>query len=190
MAGEICYDPYDYELDANPYPMWKRMRDEMPLYYNGQYDFFAVSRYADVRDMSVDWRTYSSAYGSVLELIDAGPEVLEIARNMLFEDPPIHDTHRALLARSFTPRRIGALEIGIREMCRRLLDGAVANGPEFDLVHAFGAKIPMNVISMLLGIPEPDREYVRDLADQTIHRDEGETDYNASAQMKMMEYFG
>ena len=95
----IYYDPYDYEIDADPYPVWKRMRDEAPLYYNDTHDFYAVTRYADVRDMSVDWHTYSSAYGSVLEII-RNPAMLEQIRNMLFEDPPIHDIHRAILSRA------------------------------------------------------------------------------------------
>jgi cytochrome P450 len=186
-SDEIYYDPYDYEIDAYPHPVWKRMRDERPLYYNEKHNFYAVSRYRDVRDMSADWRTYSSAYGSVLELIEAGPEVLEVARNMLFEDPPIHDEHRAILARSFTPRRISALEPQIRSLCRSYLDELSADG--FDFVRDYGAKLPMMVIGMLLGVPEQDREYVRSLADQLVHRDEGETDYNVTGQRGMLDYF-
>jgi len=78
MVEEIYYDPYDYALDAHPHPMWKRMRDEAPLYYNEKFDFFAVTRFNDVRDMSADWRTYSSHYGSVLELIDHPDPRLDI----------------------------------------------------------------------------------------------------------------
>jgi len=165
--------------------MWKRMRDEAPLYYNEKFDFFAVTRFNDVRDMSADWRTYSSHYGSVLELIDH-PEVLEQARNMLFEDPPIHDDHRSILARTFTPRRISNLEPQIRALCTSYLEELPAN---FDFVRDYGARIPMMVIGMLLGVPEEDREHLRHLADQTVHRDEGETDYNADGQTQMMEYF-
>jgi cytochrome P450 len=185
MVEEIYYDPYDYALDAHPHPMWKRMRDEAPLYYNEKFDFFAVTRFNDVRDMSADWRTYSSHYGSVLELIDH-PEVLEQARNMLFEDPPIHDDHRSILARTFTPRRISNLEPQIRALCTSYLEELPAT---FDFVRDFGARIPMMVIGMLLGVPEEDREHLRHLADQTVHRDEGETDYNADGQAQMMEYF-
>jgi cytochrome P450 len=185
MVEEIYYDPYDYALDAHPHPMWKRMRDEAPLYYNENFDFFAVTRFSDVRDMSADWRTYSSHYGSVLELIDH-PEVLEQARNMLFEDPPIHDDHRSILARTFTPRRISNLEPQIRALCASYLDELP---PDFDFVRDYGARIPMMVIGMLLGVPEEDREHLRHLADQTVHRDEGETDYNADGQAQMMEYF-
>jgi cytochrome P450 len=185
MVEEIYYDPYDYALDAHPHPMWKRMRDEAPLYYNEKFDFFAVTRFNDVRDMSADWRTYSSHYGSVLELIDH-PEVLEQARNMLFEDPPIHDDHRSILARTFTPRRISNLEPQIRALCTSYLEELPAT---FDFVRDYGARIPMMVIGMLLGVPEEDREHLRHLADQTVHRDEGETDYNADGQAQMMEYF-
>ena len=185
MADEIYYDPYDYTIDAHPHPMWKRMRDEAPLYYNEKFDFFAVTRYADVRDMSADWRTYSSHYGSVLELIDH-PEVLEVARNMLFEDPPIHDEHRSVLARTFTPRRISNLEPQIRALCASYLDELPA---DFDFVRDYGARIPMMVIGMLLGVPDEDREHLRHLADQTVHRDEGDTDYNTDAQGQMLEQF-
>ena len=67
-AAELYYDPYDFEIDTDPYPLWRRMRDEQPLYYNDRYDFFALSRYADVRAASLDWRTYSSAKGTLLEI--------------------------------------------------------------------------------------------------------------------------
>jgi cytochrome P450 len=182
---DIYYDPYDYALDAHPHPMWKRMRDEAPLYYNEKFDFFAVSRFADVREVSADWRTFSSHYGSVLELIDH-PEILEQARNMLFEDPPIHDDHRSVLARAFTPRRISGLEPHIRDLCRGYLDALPS---DFDFVRDYGARIPMMVIGMLLGVPEEDRERLRELADQTVHRDEGETEHNIDAQMEMLDYF-
>ena len=159
VTDEIYYDPYDYQIDAYPHPVWKRMRDEAPLYYNPDYDFYAVSRYSDVRDISADWRTYSSGHGSVLELIDADPEVLEINRNMLFEDPPIHDEHRASPGPQLHPRRISALEPQIRALCRTYLDEVPSD--RFDFVRDYGAKLPMMVIGMLLGVPEQDREFVR-----------------------------
>jgi cytochrome P450 len=186
-VGTIYYDPYDYDIDAHPHPVWKRMRDEAPLYYNDKYDFFAVSRYRDVRDLSADWRTYSSARGSVLELIDAPPEVFEVAKNMLFEDPPLHDEHRAILARSFTPKRISALEGEIRALCRALLDDVNRSG--FDFVRDYGGKVPMMVIGVLLGVPPEDREQVRLWADEVVHRDEGDTEYNTSGFEAMQAYF-
>jgi len=107
-TGDIYYDPYDFEIDTDPYPVWKKMRDEAPLYYNEKYDFYALSRFDDVERCSIDWRTYISGKGSVLETIKSGtkpPPGL-----ILFEDPPAHDLHRGLLSRVFTPRKMNAIE--------------------------------------------------------------------------------
>jgi hypothetical protein len=103
-AADLYYDPYDWGIDTDPYPVWRRLRDEAPLYYNERYDFFALSRFDDVERTSIDWRTYRSGKGSVLELIKSGVEIPP--GNILFEDPPAHDVHRALLSRVFTPRRV------------------------------------------------------------------------------------
>jgi len=167
---EIHYDPYDFEIDADPHPVWRRMRDEAPLYRNDEYDFWALSRFADVEAGLVDWRSYSSARGSVLEMIKAGVEVPPGI--VLFEDPPIHDIHRSLLARMFTPRRIAALEPQIRAFCARSLDPLVGSGG-FDFIKDLGAQMPMRVIGMLLGIPEEDQEDIRDRIDRGLALEEG-----------------
>jgi cytochrome P450 len=150
--------------------MFARLRDEAPLYYNAEYDFFALSRFADVDKAVVDHGTYSSARGVILELIKAN---LEIPSGMLiFEDPPIHDVHRKLLSRMFTPRRIAALEPMIRQFCAELLDPLVGSG-RFDFVTDLGALMPMKVISMLLGIPEDDQVYIRDRANAQLRTEAG-----------------
>ena len=95
--------------------MFRRLRDEAPLYYNEKYDFYAVSRFDDVERASVNWRTFISGKGSVLELIRSGIEMPP--GNILFEDPPAHDVHRSLLARVFTPRRMADIEPKVREFC-------------------------------------------------------------------------
>ena len=101
---DVYYDPYDVVLNADPYPMFGRLREEAPLYYNAQHDFYALSRFADVDKGLVDHATFSSARGIILELIKAN---LDIPPGLLImEDPPIHDIHRKLLARMFTPRKI------------------------------------------------------------------------------------
>ena len=105
---EIYYDPYDFEIDADPHPVWRRMRDEAPLYRNDRYDFWALSRFEDVEPGLQDWRTYSSAKGTLLELIKSGWQ--PPAGIFIFEDPPIHDVHRKLMSRVFTPRRMAAIE--------------------------------------------------------------------------------
>jgi cytochrome P450 len=169
-ATDVYYDPYDFDIDSDPYPVWKRLRDEQPLYYNERYDFFALSRFDDVERASVDWKTYSSAKGTILELIRSNLELPP--GSIIFEDPPLHDTHRALLARVFTPRKVSALEPKIREFCARSLDPLVGAGG-FDFIADLGAQMPMRTIGMLLGIPEQDQEAIRDRIDEGLRIDEG-----------------
>jgi len=170
MGDDLYYDPYDFDIDVDPYPVWKRMRDEVPLYYNEKYDFFAVSRFDDVERVSVDWRTYISGKGSVLEMIRSGIEIPP--GSILFEDPPAHDLHRSLLSRVFTPRRIADLEPKVREFCARSLDPLVGSGG-FDFIGDLGAQMPMRTIGMLLGIPETDQEAIRDQIDEGMRLKEG-----------------
>lgn len=168
--SHVRFDPYDVDLIADPYPMFARLREEAPLYYNAEYDFFAVSRYADVNKALVDHATFSSARGAILELIKAN---LEIPSGMLiFEDPPVHDVHRKLLSRMFTPRRIASLEPMIRDYCAQLLDPLVGSG-HFDFVADLGALMPMKVISSLLGIPEDDQVYIRDRGNAQLRTEAG-----------------
>jgi len=168
--SHVRFDPYDVELIADPYPMFARLRDEVPLYYNAEYDFFALSRFLDVNKALVDHATFSSARGVILELIKAN---LDIPSGMLiFEDPPIHDMHRKLLARMFTPRKINALEPMIRQFCVQALDPVVGTG-RFDFVTDLGAQMPMKVISALLGIPDDDQEFVRDHVNAQLRTEAG-----------------
>src|ERR1700712_5070353 len=118
--SDVYYDPYDFGIDTNPYPVWKRMRDEAPLYYNAKHDFYALSRYEDVEPCLTNWDTYRSGRGSVLELIRADFEIPSGA--ILFEDPPIHDVHRSVMRRVFTPKKMNELEPKVRELCARSLD--------------------------------------------------------------------
>jgi cytochrome P450 len=167
--SDVYYDPYDFDIDADPYPVWKRLRDERPLYYNERYDFYALSRFDDVRKCSVDWETYISSKSTVLELIkEIVKSGAELPRgSIIFEDPPTHDLHRGLLARAFTPRRMKQLEPKVREFCARSLDPLVGAGG-FDFVRDIGAPVPMRTIGMLLGIPEQDQEAIREQIDEGL----------------------
>ncbi|MGO9856522.1 MAG: cytochrome P450 [Acidimicrobiales bacterium] len=167
---DLYYDPYDFDIDADPYPVWKRLRDEAPLYYNEQLDFYALSRFDDVRRGLADWKTYISGKGSVLELIKSGMEIPP--GSILFEDPPAHDEHRGLLSRVFTPRAMLAIEPEVRRFCARTLDPLVGTG-RFDFIHDLAAEMPMRVIGMLLGIPEEDQEAIRDRLDNALRLEDG-----------------
>jgi cytochrome P450 len=165
------YDPYDVALAADPYPMWRRLRDEAPLYYNEQYDFYALSRHADISKGLPDWQTFSSAKGVIIELIKADLDLP--SGTLIMEDPPVHDLHRSLLVRVFTPRRIAAIEPQIRAYCAQHLDPLIG-AERFDLIAELGAQMPGKVIGMLLGIPEEATAAVRANVDNNLRTKAGE----------------
>jgi cytochrome P450 len=171
VKTDITYDPYDYAIDADPHPIWKRMRDDAPVYWNEQYRFFALSRFDDVYEASRDVETFSSARGTVLELID---QPIDTFAPMIFQDPPYHTLLRALVSRAFTPRRVTALEARIRELVAEYLDPLIGAG-SFDYVQEFAAKLPAMVIGSLLGVPEGDQDMVRRQTDAMLHIEPGET---------------
>jgi cytochrome P450 len=166
----VYFDPYDIEINVDPYPAFARLREQSPLYYNEQHDFYALSRFADVNKALVDHETFSSARGAIIELIKANIDIPP--GTVIFEDPPIHDVHRKLLARMFTPRKINALEPKIREFCAQSLD-PLLGGQRFDFITDFGAQMPMKVISSLLGIPEDDQEMIRDYGNAQLRTEAG-----------------
>ncbi len=170
-TSDIYYDPYDFEIDVDPYPLWRRMREEAPLYRNEKYDFWALSRFEDVEPCLIDWDTYRSGKGSILELIRADFEIPRGA--ILFEDPPRHDVHRGVMSRVFTPKKMNAIEPKVREFCARTLDPLVGSG-NFDFIADLGAQMPMRTIGFLLGIPEQDQEAIRDRLDEGLALEEGQ----------------
>jgi cytochrome P450 len=170
LFKDVYYDPYDVDLNSDPYPMFQRIREEAPLYVNDRHGFYALSRYDDVDAALVDHDTFSSARGAVLEIIQSGMEIPP--GTLIFEDPPIHNIHRKLLSRIFTPRKVSALEPKIREFTARCLDPLIDTG-RFDFVKDLGAQMPMRVIGMLLGIPESDQQHVVDHGDSTLRTERG-----------------
>ncbi len=169
-TSELYYDPYDVGINADPYPVLRRLRDEAPLYVNERHGFFALSRYEDVERALVDRDTFISGRGNVLELIKANTQ--QPPGTLIFEDPPMHTSHRALLSRVFTPKRMAALEPEIREFTARCLDPLVGAG-RFDFIADLGAQVPMRVIGMLLGIPDEDQQTIRDHVDSGLRTEPG-----------------
>jgi cytochrome P450 len=176
--AKIHYDPYDVDIDDDPYPTWRRLRDEAPLYRNEELDFFALSRWDDVKPALADWKTYRSGRGTVLDIIRAGIEIPPGI--LLFEDPPIHDAHRALLARVFTPRRMLDLEPLVRGYCVSALD-RLAGRDEFDIIGEFGIEIPLRTMGFLFGIPEADQIAYRRLTDDALVTDGTPTSFDQSS---------
>jgi cytochrome P450 len=166
LDQDLYWDPFDVELDTAPYDTWRRMRDEAPVYRNERHDFWALSRFADVNAAHRDPATFLSGRGTVLELM--GQELDQQPGLMIFMDPPRHDSMRALVSRAFTPRRVGALEDRVREVCREHLDPQVG-GSGFDYLRDFGAQLPSKIISSLLGVPDGDRPRVLELIDTVFY---------------------
>ena len=171
MTADLYYDPYDVEIDVDPYPVYKRLRDEAPLYYNQRLDFWGLSRFADVEAALKDFRRLSSAKGDILEVVKADPVMP--AGVFINEDPPEHTTHRALVSRAFTPGRMRKLEAQIRAFCAACLD-PLADDDRFDFVLDLGAQMPVKAIGMLLGVPEADQPSVRDAAVRMLRNKPGE----------------
>ncbi len=165
----VYYDPVDAEIDDDPYPVWKRLRDAAPLYRNEEHDFYALSRWEDVEPALIDWDTYRSGKGTTFEIIKALKDAdVELPPGIiLFEDPPIHDLHRGLLSRVFTPKRMAAIEPLVREFCATALDPLVS-ADELDIVADFATFVPMRTIGYLLGIPEEAQEAIRKDTDDRL----------------------
>jgi cytochrome P450 len=161
-------NPFSYEFHEDPYPIYRWLRDHAPLYRNERLDFWALSRFADVMAAFVDWETYSSAEGITLERLD--PKYLELTPMMILLDPPRHDRLRKLVSRAFTPRRVAALEPMTRAIAARLLTPLAEQGGG-DFVRDFSTPLPMEVIFTLLGVPEADRNQIREWTDAALTRD-------------------
>ena len=171
-ATSLVYDPYDYAIDADPHPVWKRLRDEAPVYYNEAHGFYALSRFDDVLAAHLDPVTFSSAHTTVLEIMS--PEIDPWAQSMMiFMDPPQHTRYRKLVSRAFTPRHMAEVEPRIRDLATSFLDEFVdADG--LDYVADFGARLPVLSISALLGAPREDEAMLREWSDATLHIEPGE----------------
>ena len=168
---EPYFDPYDVDINADPYPVYARLREEAPIYHNERFDFWTLSRHADVEKALLTWQTFSNTRSDILDIIKSGVELPPGV--LLFEDPPEHTTHRGLMSRVFTPRRMAALEDQVRDFCARCLDPLVGSSG-FDIIAELASMLPMRVIGMLLGIPEEDQVAVRNRTDANLRTVPGE----------------
>jgi cytochrome P450 len=182
MTAEPYWDPYDDTIRRKPYDAWRRLRDDAPAYYNEKYGFWALSRFDDVLAASIDTETFSSAYGITVDTVGKKPA----HPIMIMMDPPQHDVLRKLVSPMFTPRAMRALEARIRELCAGYLDPFVGSGG-FDYVRDFGMRLPVMVISSLLGFPKEDHEMLREWSDATLYREEGNEGFTEIGKKAMEE---
>lgn len=189
-AGPLTYSPYDYEVHEDPYPAYARLRDEAPLYRNDELGFWALSRHDDVLAGFRDAARFSSAEGVTLDPAASGPHAHR-TMSFLAMDTPRHGRMRGLVSRGFTPRRVADMEPRIRELTRLHLGPALEKG-DFDFVADLAGKLPMDVVSELMGVPAADRDELRRLADLVVHREEGVHDVppaGAEAALGLVVYY-
>ncbi|WP_280360839.1 cytochrome P450 [Nocardia wallacei] len=175
----LLFDPYDYGFHDDPYPVYRRLRTESPLYHNPELGFWALSRHADVTSAFRDSARLSSANGVSLDPAAWGPHAHK-TMSFLAMDDPRHLRMRQLVFKGFTPRRVTEMTGRIEELTVQHLEPALASG-SFDWIEEVAGKLPMDVISELMGVPESDRAEIRRLADLVVHREDGVLDVPAAA---------
>ncbi|MGD0880066.1 MAG: cytochrome P450 [Acidimicrobiales bacterium] len=177
VRGPVVYNPYAYDMHEDPYPTYARLRAEAPVYRSDEFDFWALSRHGDVLAAFRNVDAFSNSHGVSLDPSAFGPEAHR-TMSFLALDPPKHTRMRSLVGKGFTPTKVGAMEDRIREITLQHLEPALERG-SFDFIEDFAGKVPMDVISELIGVPTADRAELRRLADLVLHRDDGVYDVPA-----------
>ncbi|MBU3750074.1 MAG: cytochrome P450 [Mycobacterium sp.] len=181
----LVLDPYDYRFHEDPYPYYRRLRDEAPLYRNDELNFWALSRHTDVHAGFRNSTALSNRLGVSLDPISRTPEAYRTMSFLAMDDPD-HLRLRTLVSKGFTPRRIRELEPRVLQLTRAHLEAAL-DSESFDFITEFAGKLPMDVISELMGVPQQDRQQLRTLADTVMHREDGLADVPQSALVAAME---
>jgi len=179
-SSDVHFDMYDRELYASPYAMYRRLREEAPLYYNDEYRFYLVTRHADVGKVLGDRDTFISGKGFVYQLAVTGAEMPDGL--FIAEDPPKHTIHRGLVSRLFTPRAISRIEPKVRELFAASAE-RVAGEPHFDFMRDFAHMMPIQVIALLLGLPEKDHADLREIFYQAQNEGTADTERDPFAAM-------
>lgn len=186
----IVFDPYDYTFQDDPYPTYARLRNEAPLHHNPDLDLWALTRHADIAEAFRTEGTYSNSWGVAIEQSAWGPDAHKVM-SILGMDPPRQNRLRSLVSRGFTPRRVHDLLPRIEALTDRYLGECLEMG-SFDWIADFAGKLPMDVISEMMGVPEEDRAEVRRQADIVVHREDGLYDVppaGAEASMWLVVYY-
>jgi cytochrome P450 len=185
-ASKVVFDPFSEEFFNGPWDIYRRMREESPVYYNEAEDFYALCRHEDVSAAYKDFATYSSAYGLDLAMVRSGePPPMKM---IILMDPPEHRHMRSLVNKVFTPRAIEAMRPMVTETIDRYLNAADPTG--FDVVQDFSAYFPVDIITTMLGVPEDKRQQVREWVDTSLHREPGQIDMSEEGMAAIAEAMG
>lgn len=168
---KLVFDPVAQEYFDNPYEIYRRMRDEAPIYYDEAGDFYALTRHADVAAAFRDHDAFSSARGCDLAMVRSGEAP---QKSIIFMDPPDHRHMRSLLNKAFTPRAVQSQRETVVELVQHYL--SQADPEHFDVVQDFSGPFPVEVITRMAGVPEEFRQQVRHWIDTSLHRKPGQID--------------
>ena len=182
----VEFDPFSEEYFNDPTDVYRRLRDEAPVYHNERYGFYALSRFTDVVAAHRDWKAFSSAHGVDLSTLSKDPELIRSFRMIIMMDPPEHDRFRALVSRVFTPRAVTALEPMVREVIRTFL-ASLDDAGTFDAVADFAAPFPVEIIARMLGVPADMRQQIRHWVDVSLHREPGQMDPTPEGEQASLE---
>ena len=184
------FDPYDYAFQEDPYPTYAWLRDHAPVFHHDEHEFWALARHADVKAALSDPTTFSNSHGVSIDPTSWG-EHAHHTLSFLAMDPPHQTRLRSLVSRGFTPRRVADLAPRIRELTDAYLTPALERGT-FDWIGDVAGRLPMDVISEMMGVPEADRAEVRRLADLVVHREPGIRDVPPAgmhASLELLTYY-
>ena len=182
----VEFDPFSDTYFNDPTEVYRRLRDEAPVYFNEKYGFYALSRFDDVVSAHRDWQAFSSTHGVDLSTLTKDPKIIREMRSIIMMDPPEHDRLRALVSRVFTPRAVTALEPMVREVVASYL-APLEGRDTFDAVADFSALFPVEIISRMLGVPEGERQLIREWIDLSLHREAGSMEVTAEGREAMMQ---
>ncbi|MFC7495958.1 MULTISPECIES: cytochrome P450 [unclassified Nocardioides] len=188
--SEIVFDPYDYAFQEDPYPTYRRCRDEDPLHHNEDLDIWFLTRHADIQHAVRTEGVYSNAMGVSIDKSAWGPDAHRVM-SFLGMDPPRQQRLRSLVSKGFTPRRVTELAPQIERLTDHYLTRCLEQ-ESFDWIHDFAGRLPMDVISEMMGVPEADRAETRRLADLLVHREPGVRDVppaGSEAALTLVVYF-
>ena len=161
----FSFDPYSSEVDANPFPFYKTLRDEHPAFWSEQAGMWILSRYDDIVRAGQDWRTYSSAQGNMMTELPG-----RAGATLGTTDPPRHDRLRGLIQKAFMRRNLEGLGGPIREIARAAAEN-LKGRREFDYIADFSSKFTVRVLFMTLGLPLEDEQTVREKAVLMVQND-------------------
>jgi cytochrome P450 len=170
---KVKFDPFCEEFFNDPFDLYRRMREEAPVYYDDEQDFYALTRHEDVANALKDHETYSSSRGCDLAMVKSG-ELPQ--KSIIFMDPPDHRHLRSLVNKAFTPRAVQSQKETVVELIDKYLGAVTAD--EFDVVQDFSGPFPVEVITAMAGVPDEYRQQVRHWIDISLTREPGQIEYS------------